>query len=146
MACFEACERELSTLPKPIGGEPATYMLGLVTSFVNDVEHYVRGGPAAGHLIHENRTAFANFKTAIRRTAPNFLPYPNANKNTPRFQNFLGEGEDEGPAEGLLSDMQPFNLADMRKHIQKFVLVSMSDSADGLDLPLSVKVHHSRIA
>lgn len=121
MKCLATCEQELAVLPKPIDAEPATYMLGLVTSFVNDVERYVRGGPAAGRLIHENRAAFATFKQAIRRTAPNFRPYVTADQTTVHFQNYLGEGEDEGPEDGLLSDMQPFTLTDMQKHIQKSV-------------------------
>jgi len=121
MKCLATCEQELAVLPKPIDTEPATYMLGLVTSFVNDVQRYVQGGPAAGRLIHENRAAFATFKQAIRRTTPNFRPYVNADQTTSHFQNFLGEGEDEGPEEGLLSDMQPFTLTDMQKHIQKSV-------------------------
>jgi len=121
MKCLAACEQELAVLPKPIETEPATYMLGLITSFVNDVERYVQGRRAAGRLIRENRAAFAEFIQAIRRTAPNFRPYVSADRTTSHFQNFLGEGEDEGPEEGLLSDMQPFTLIDMQKHIQKSV-------------------------
>jgi hypothetical protein len=121
MKCLELCNKELAHLPQRIEMEPATYMLGLVTSFVKDIERYVQGGPAAGRLIHENREAYGVFKQAIRRTAPNFLPYPKADRTTSQFQNYLGEGEDEGPEEGLLSDMQPFTLSDMRKHIKKSV-------------------------
>ncbi|KIM82118.1 hypothetical protein PILCRDRAFT_485567 [Piloderma croceum F 1598] len=135
MKCLATCEQELAVLPKPIETEPATYMLGLVTSFVNDVERYVQGGPAAGRLIHENRAAFATFKQAIRRTAPNFRPYVNADPTTSHFQNFLGEGEDEGPEEGLLSDMQPFTLTDMQKHIQKSITRELPDN-----VPFQAKV------
>jgi hypothetical protein len=121
MKCIEACDQKLAHMPQPTETEPATYMLGLVTSFVNDIDRFVQGGPAAGRLIHESWQAFAKFKQDIRRTAPNFLPYPMADQTTPPFQNFLGEGEDEGPEEGLLSGMQPFTLADMRRHIKKSV-------------------------
>jgi hypothetical protein len=121
MKCLEACSQELAQLPRRIDTEPATYMLGLVTSFVNDIERFVQGGPAAGRLIQDNREAYAAFKQNIRSTAPNFLPFPKADSITSKFQNFLGEGEDEGPEEGLLSGMQPFTLADMQCHIKKFV-------------------------
>ena len=123
MKCLEACDQELLHLPKPIEGEPVTYMLGLVASFVNDVERFVQGGPAAGRLIHETREAFAKFKHSIRRTAPNFVPYLSVNQTASTFKNFLGEGEDEGPEEGLLSDMQPCTLTDMRRHIRRSVCV-----------------------
>lgn len=85
MECLNACGKELQSLPAPISAEPATYMLGLVTSFVGDVQQYVQGGPDASRLIHENRQAFADFKFSIRRTAPNFLPYPSVHGSSPHF-------------------------------------------------------------
>lgn len=115
---LESCRRELSGIPKAIKEKPATHMLSLITAFSSDVQAYVRGGSETSRLIHDNRGAYGALKIAIRRTAPDFLPFL---PTEPRgdFVNSLDDGEED-----LLTDdcAKPFNLLDMRRHINKFVI------------------------
>ncbi|TFK46143.1 hypothetical protein OE88DRAFT_1687998 [Heliocybe sulcata] len=134
-ACLQACDKELATLPQPIEAEPATYVLGLITAFATEVQRYVQGGVDSGRLIHENRHAFHEFKISIRRTAPNFVPYDRASSAVAQFHNFIGDDEDEGEAEGLVSAQSPVYLMDMRQHIEKSITRELPD-----DVPFPCKV------
>jgi hypothetical protein len=115
------CKEDLKQIPKPIGMEPAAFMLNLITALNDEVQQYVRGGTNTAQLIHENRAAFVTLKSAIRCTAPNFTPFVDATRHTIKFENSLGEGDGESPTEGLISTGKPFYLNDMRVHIEKFV-------------------------
>lgn len=102
-------------MPPPPSGDVSTQMSILITSFCSSVQQLARGGPQAGHLIHENRDAWRVFKDAIRGSAPNFKPFVDVTRGSANFENYLGDGEDEL----LISRGQPFYLTDMRKHIEK---------------------------
>ncbi|KZT22881.1 hypothetical protein NEOLEDRAFT_1180623 [Neolentinus lepideus HHB14362 ss-1] len=135
-SCLQACDEELMTLPQPIEAEPATYVLGLITTFATEFQRYVQGGVDSGRLIHENHDAYRNFKYSIRRTAPNFVPYPGASSAVQgEFENFIGDGEDGGPVEGLVSAKAPVYLSDMRQHIERSITRELPD-----DVPFPCKV------
>jgi hypothetical protein len=100
-------------------------MLTLITALSNDVQQYVRGGTNNAGLIHANNAAFAAFKTAIRCTAPRFVPIVNATQHMA----FTEEGsivslEEDNDVEDLIegtSEGGPFYLNDMRLHIKRSV-------------------------
>ena len=77
-----------------------------------EVNKHVQGGPGAERLIHDNRIAFASFKQAIRRTAPNFVPALNAHEAA---QMSISMNEEEPIS--LIGE--PFYLQDMKAHLQK---------------------------
>ena len=97
-------------------------MRSLVTTFCTTVDHYARGTQSFERLIQENRSIFRTFKTTIRSTAPNFVPYIRKEGIPSTFQNYIGDGEDEGPGEGLISKDSYFYLDDMTRHINKYVI------------------------
>ncbi|EPQ51165.1 hypothetical protein GLOTRDRAFT_141261 [Gloeophyllum trabeum ATCC 11539] len=129
------CNEELDSLPQAIEAEPATYVLGLITAFSTNVQGFVAGGLDSGRLVHENRDSFREFKYAVRRTAPNFIPYPEGTISSAVFENYIGDGEDEGPAEGLVSAQAPVYLTDMLQHIEKSITRELPD-----DVPFPCKV------
>jgi len=90
----------------------------LITKFCASIEGYAQGSPEAGRLIHENRTVWRVFKAEIRGTAPNFKPFVDAMGSSGKFENCLGDGEDEE----LISDGQPFYFTDMRRHLEQCVV------------------------
>ena len=103
-------------------------MLNLVTSLVRAVEQYTRGEPSASHLIHANRDAFWKFKIAIRKTAPNFWPFPDKDMGREKvaFEIAMEEEEDEEEGEivaeamgEVLDTTNRVSLTDMRAHIRK---------------------------
>ncbi|KAG5640591.1 hypothetical protein DXG03_007994 [Asterophora parasitica] len=117
---LETCSRELATLPEELKGDPATHMLKLLTTFCDDIQRSTSTGSDASQLIHRNRDAYASFKSAIRKTAPNFVPAVlyNLDKNP--------SGQHEEAAEtsfGVdgLTKAKPFFLNNMRDHIKQSV-------------------------
>jgi hypothetical protein len=92
-------------------------MSNLIASLVSEVNRHVQGGHGVEQLNRDNRVAFASFKSAIRRTAPNFIPKLSGavNDSSPTFSNSFGDEGDEN----IEPDSKPFFLLDMRKYIQK---------------------------
>jgi hypothetical protein len=97
------------------------YAVIFLTKFCASINEYARGGPEATSLIHDNLEVWDKFRIAIRRTAPNFQPFANA-------MGSLSDGiqdwsEEEGLKAVIQSDQKPFYLTDMRKHLQRCVLL-----------------------
>jgi hypothetical protein len=114
---LEVCNGRLSVLPPVIEIDPISHMSNLIASLVSEVNRHVQGGRGVEQLNRDNRVAFASFKSAIRRTAPNFVPELSgaADDSSPTFSNSF---DDEGD-EIIDFDSKPFFLSDMRKYIQK---------------------------
>ncbi|KAK0211639.1 P-loop containing nucleoside triphosphate hydrolase protein [Armillaria fumosa] len=110
---LETCRDELERLPEPIVGDPATYMLQLITALCDDVNLHVRGSPQTTKMIQDNRAAFAKFKIDIRKTAPNFVSSGKAKEPV--------DDEESDEDRGVLTTSAPFTVSDMRKHIQRSV-------------------------
>ncbi|KAK0463456.1 P-loop containing nucleoside triphosphate hydrolase protein [Desarmillaria tabescens] len=108
---LETCRDELEHLPKPIVGDPATYMLQLITALCDDVNLHVRGSSQTSKMIQDNRAAFAKFKIEIRKTAPNFVSSGEAKEP-------VDDDDEDG---GVLTTSAPFTVSDMRKHIQRSI-------------------------
>jgi L-lactate utilization protein LutB len=88
-------------------------MLNILTSFSEDVRRLVQGTYDDSKLIHEHRDAYADLKSKIRRTAPNFIPSLKS-----------GVAQDGGKASHQVddrTDATPWFLDDMRNHIKRFV-------------------------
>ncbi|KAH7920090.1 hypothetical protein BV22DRAFT_826286 [Leucogyrophana mollusca] len=138
---LDGCHNSLSTVPKAVNADPASYMMGLIAEFCKTVDQYVGGGAETGDLIQEHRVAYAAFKRAIRSTAPNFKPYLSSNRKGYGIPDSEWSGdededdedndEDEDEDEGEDSDSdsedepvglaKPFYLKDMRDHINKSI-------------------------
>ncbi|KAF5376650.1 hypothetical protein D9615_007811 [Tricholomella constricta] len=115
---LNACDRELRMLPNEIEGDPATYMLKLLTGFCDDVQHAVYDGLKGNQLIHQNGDAYRAFKSAIRQSAPNFIPAISYTRN--------GSEDHDGTSRTSLrvdelTRSTSFYLNDMRDHIRKSI-------------------------
>ena len=120
-----ACHEELKSLPPQISGEPASYVLTLLSSFCVAVQSHIMGGPGTEALVPHNRRVYEEFKHAIRSTAPRFIPQPSANDVPPNFnpQETADPDDDEGLEDGLstVPSSDIIYLEDMRLHIQRCV-------------------------
>ena len=108
-------------------------MLSLVTSFCAAVHAHVEGGAGTAALVQRNRASYAQFKRAVRATAPPFLPFPSFAEAPPHAFAYLaldlndeegeGEGEDsfrvagEVPVEAPAGTQQMMYLRDVKKFI-----------------------------
>ncbi|KAK0496696.1 P-loop containing nucleoside triphosphate hydrolase protein [Armillaria luteobubalina] len=103
---LQTCRDELERLPEPIVGDPATYMLQLITALCDDVNLHVRGSPQTTKMIQDNRAAFA-------KQAPNFVSSGKAKESV--------DDEESDEDRGVLTTSAPFTVSDMRKHIQRSI-------------------------
>ncbi|KAE9397409.1 P-loop containing nucleoside triphosphate hydrolase protein [Gymnopus androsaceus JB14] len=114
------CRRTLEQIPPPISEEPATYLLSLVTTFCSEFQTLVRGRADSAELIRLHRETYATFKTAIRKTAPNFVPCV-ANEKVTDFNNCLPDEEDDVAANVSVAVKPSMNLTDVKKHIDQSI-------------------------
>lgn len=125
MASLDTCRQELATLPAKINMEPATYMLTLLTEYCETIRQYVRGTSDSSGLIHENRAAYAAFRTAIRKTIPCFVPSIDASRAESGVDGLSdNEDDDEGAPTERIAEQQKMYLNDVRKHIARYVWIS----------------------
>ncbi|KAE9397406.1 hypothetical protein BT96DRAFT_1020873 [Gymnopus androsaceus JB14] len=114
------CRRALEEIPPPISEEPATYLLSLVTTFCSEFQTLVRGRADSAELIRLHRQSYGTFKTAIRKTAPNFIPCV-ANEKVTDFNNCLPDEEDDAVANVSVAAKPSMNLTDVKKHVEQSI-------------------------
>ncbi|KAJ6557932.1 P-loop containing nucleoside triphosphate hydrolase protein [Mycena capillaripes] len=116
---MDACRRELASLPDKVVGDPATHMLKLVTAFCTEIRQFVDGQSDMSQLIRERNAAFAAFKTAIKKTQPQFIArVPGA--GTPAFPIHI-DNEPVTSAMDLIASQKPVFLTDVRAHISRSI-------------------------
>jgi hypothetical protein len=120
-----ATRKELAGLPIAVTGEPATYVLQRVTNFSTSFGRLTEGSPEASQLIQGHRSVYRRFKRAIRRTAPDFKPYPEESHASTRWDNGDQDEDDSDSDEVTSADLadinlaKPFYLNDMRAFIER---------------------------
>lgn len=67
-------KRDLEDLPPPPSSTPLSEVLRLITEFTRDVEMQGKGIPGRGGLLHEIKQPQDDFRVAVRKTAPCFVP------------------------------------------------------------------------
>jgi hypothetical protein len=67
--------RELEDLPPPPSSAPLSEVLRLITDFTRETERQGEGVPGRHGLLHQIKRPQDNFRVAIRRTAPLFVPH-----------------------------------------------------------------------
>ncbi|KAI0066060.1 P-loop containing nucleoside triphosphate hydrolase protein [Artomyces pyxidatus] len=127
---LRACEAELARLPKAVTGEPASFMLNLVTSLCSDFGELAQGGPGSEGLVQESRLVFNKFKHEIRATTPNYVP-SRKDESELWFENRLDEEEEDQTSAASV----PFFLDDMRAHIMGSITRELPNN-----VPFSAKV------
>ncbi|TFY58284.1 hypothetical protein EVJ58_g6511 [Rhodofomes roseus] len=122
---LSACYAELKTMPQQITGEPASYVLSLLSLFCVDVQSHVIGGPRTEALVQHNRREYEDFKCAIRSTAPRFIPLPSAKDAPPVSDTNANPAVDDEDEESVKDAADrgtrapSMNLSEMRLHIQR---------------------------
>jgi hypothetical protein len=71
---IERTNIELHDLPSPPSSEPLREILRLITDLTRAVEKQVKGVPGSDGLLQQIRPQQEEFRTAIRTTAPCFVP------------------------------------------------------------------------
>jgi hypothetical protein len=88
-------------LPKPPSSDPLSEILGVLHTFIRDLEQHLHGTPDSNGLIQSIRPAQLRFKTAVQSCAPDFRPYPRSSASAgkevmPKIDFLLDdEGEEE---------------------------------------------------
>ncbi|KAA1467041.1 hypothetical protein DENSPDRAFT_66992 [Dentipellis sp. KUC8613] len=137
---LEQCREELKALPEVVTTEPATYMLGLITTFCNDTNDRIKGCEGREELIQNNRVAYGKFRRYIRATAPDFRAAV-ASRNTFSFgvsararidDDESGEEGDNEPDEA--PQTKAIYLDGMRTRIEKSITRELPNN-----VPFAVK-------
>jgi hypothetical protein len=71
---LEKINRDLEDLPPPPSAAPLSEVLRLITDFTREVEKQGEGIPGRDGLLHQIKQPQDDFRIAIRRTAPCFVP------------------------------------------------------------------------
>jgi hypothetical protein len=71
---LEKIKRDLEDLPPPPSSAPLSEVLRLITDFTKEVEKQGEGIPGHDGLLHQVKQPQDEFRVAIRRTAPCFVP------------------------------------------------------------------------
>ncbi|KAH9032594.1 P-loop containing nucleoside triphosphate hydrolase protein [Lactarius pseudohatsudake] len=74
---LEQTQQDIDRLPKPPSSEPVSEVLKMINVFVQSIQRLVDGVPDEDGLLQTLREPRDEFKGAIRRTAPYFLPREN---------------------------------------------------------------------
>jgi hypothetical protein len=99
MNSLQKTEAELRALPRAPSSDPVGEVLHVLSSFSRDLSRRLEGTSDADGLLQTIRPCQEAFKRAIRRTAPNFIPWEKTQKSRelpePRFlANEEGDDED----------------------------------------------------
>ena len=134
------CRDCLSELPQALKGDASTEAFSLITEFSQEFSNMVYGigtdiyadsgsyekavvdKPSDGgrSFIQKNRAFYQQFKIAIRRTAPNFRPFPNWNK----YQDPFKAIRDEDDTDNVTLVTDPKDLYDVRRVIKRYDMES----------------------
>lgn len=71
---LEKVNRDLKDLPPPPSSAPLSEVLRLITEFTREVERQGIGIPGRDGLLHQIKLPKDDFRVAIRRTVPCFVP------------------------------------------------------------------------
>lgn len=118
---IERTNTELHELPSPPSSEPLREILRLITDLTRAVEKQVKGVPGSGGLLQQIRPQQEEFRTAIRTTAPCFVP------------KYREVEEGSGP-QAMLSSTQSVSSTDLKSHQRLLFLEGEEDYGEiGLD-------------
>ncbi|KIK81251.1 hypothetical protein PAXRUDRAFT_832978 [Paxillus rubicundulus Ve08.2h10] len=99
MNSLQETEAELRALPRAPSSDPVGEVLHVLSNFTRDLSRRLEGTSEEDGLLQTIRPCQETFKRAIRRTAPNFVPWENTQsaRELPKAE-FLAneEGDDEG--------------------------------------------------
>ena len=93
---LQQTENDLAQLPQPPSNNPLGDVLRALDDFKKEVSERVEGTPDADGLLQTIRPHTATFKSRIRGTAPNFVPWERkeAHKHSPPQTGFFPDYED----------------------------------------------------
>ncbi|KAJ7742281.1 P-loop containing nucleoside triphosphate hydrolase protein [Mycena metata] len=118
---LEQCRAALASLPEPSTEDPATHMLTLITEFCGEIRQIVHGSSNPRGLVQNNNAAFADFKIAIRRTAPRFVALVDADDGSVSAD--VGSDDEDGSPDAQdkksSSPRKPIYLSDVREVLRQ---------------------------
>ena len=100
MNAIQETDGKLRALPRAPSSDPIGEVLHALTSFARDLDRRVEGTPEEDGLLQTIRPHQVAFKLAIRKTAPNFVPWARTtSKELPKANFLSNEDEDSGGSE-----------------------------------------------
>ena len=95
MNAIKETDEKLRGLPKPPSDNPVSEVLQALGGFVRELDRRVEGTPEENGLLQKFRPHQVAFKTAIRQTAPQFVPWGRTStKELPEAVFLSNEGGD----------------------------------------------------
>ncbi|RPD63557.1 hypothetical protein L227DRAFT_608779 [Lentinus tigrinus ALCF2SS1-6] len=118
-----ACKKQLDALPPLVTTEPTAFVLNLVVTFCAEIMQHVHGSPTYARLVQTNQGTFRRFKTAIRSTAPPFVPFVDGHdvEDTAEYTKLDEEGQDSAGSGPALSAAPIMYLGDVRNRIKECI-------------------------
>ncbi|KAH9851169.1 P-loop containing nucleoside triphosphate hydrolase protein [Lenzites betulinus] len=112
----------LQALPPAVTTEPSAFVLDLITKFSNDVAELVQGSERQAALVQSTRDSYIKFKYAILGTAPQFIPYEDAQRGGAKSKRaFLAIDEEKDENVKVKVPARHLYLEDVREHIRASV-------------------------
>jgi hypothetical protein len=98
---LQETEEGLSGLPTPPSEDAFSQVMHLLTTFMRDLSHHIKGVPDESGLLQTIRPVQEEFRRAIQATAPNFRPYEKrfSSRDPPQRPQFLSNEEYEEEVE-----------------------------------------------
>jgi hypothetical protein len=112
--------KDLEKLPPPLPENPVIELLRLLTAFSTEMKQWIDASEGHEALVQIFKSASADFKNDIFRTAPNFRPFKDADEEHRLTQPTIFDSgaayEDPNEPE---QNIDPMFLTDVREYIDK---------------------------
>jgi hypothetical protein len=124
---LQETEAELRALPRAPSGDPVGEVLHVLSSFSRDLSRRLEGTSDADGFLQTIRPCQEAFKRAIRRTAPNFIPWEKTQKSRelpePRFLANEEGDDEESDDEGEGEYEHKIYIDEVFKRAQRYVIL-----------------------
>jgi len=92
----KATRKSLNALPDPPSKDPVSEVIHLVATFTRELSRYIEGTPDPKGILQAIHPLQQEFRRSIRKSAPNFRPYPRVDDEKTEFRSpaFLENEED----------------------------------------------------
>lgn len=82
----KSTRKSLNSLPDPPSKDPVSEVIHLVTTFTRELARRIEGTPDPKGIMQSIHPLQQHFRRAIRKSAPNFRPYPQVDAESTEFR------------------------------------------------------------
>lgn len=119
MNAIQETDTKLRALPKAPSSDPIGEVLQVLRNFVRDLDRRVEGTPEEDGLLQTIRPHQETFKFAIRRTAPQFVPWGKTSWKELPEPTFLANEDGDNDAEESPANQNKIYVDEVLERAQK---------------------------